>query len=87
MKTSASQYHVSSFRIVISGIKLHYSSFPIPGDYEKRLFSRNFWSRDGLSRARVDPQIGERKNFPSEAGHVLAFLLGVVSVMYTRAAD
>jgi hypothetical protein len=37
MKTSVSQYHVSSFRVVMSGIKFRYGSFPVRGDYEKRL--------------------------------------------------
>jgi hypothetical protein len=37
MKTSVSQYQVNSFRRVISRINFRYSSFPVRGDYEKRL--------------------------------------------------
>jgi hypothetical protein len=37
MKTSVSQCHVSSFRVVIWGIKFRYSSLPVRGNYEKRL--------------------------------------------------
>jgi hypothetical protein len=61
MKRSITQYHVSSFPVVMSGIKFRHSSVPVRSDYEKRLLVETSGAVMSFKEAGGDPGIRERK--------------------------